>query len=865
MPRFPARTAIAASCALWLPPLPSALPPVTTTTAVTTTAAQQWIAIRPVHDEATLQSLARDFDLRGWYQDFVLAIGDNGDLARAQRRFSQSSALGAVVAGEKLVALMLLPGETLSPVPGLRVLDQTATQVLIGLPQNTALELHELVRDRTREPFHDGVIVVPERRMSPARGSRHQPRQPRSPAPPVADPRVSTLVAAVVQANLDSDVLYYSTTFKTRRSDQPEAVTAQADLLARFQALGLVASVHDFDGNTDNIIADLPGALEPLKVVIVGAHYDSINGAGATSKAPGADDNASGTSAVLELARIFATAGQQFRYTVRFCLFASEEFGLVGSDHYSADLVSQGVEVVAMLNTDMNAYRASSDTLDLDFVTNDTTGWLTDDLEALSLLYVPSLPVVKGTLGGGTSDHRSFYYDGFPAAFYFEDLGSYSPYIHGANDTHGTSANDFKLAALMTQSVAAGLASYAEPIDLSISHVALPDSSDSWNPYIARATVTANTAAIASACELHWDAGLGDTTVAMVQGGVAGEWLGEIPAQTSGATVSYWLLATDSAGNTERHPSSGALSFLVGQRQTFWFENFESGAVGWTHGGTNDDWQLGTPAGKSTDPTAAYAGANCYGTDLGGSGFNGEYRANANCYLLAPTINATGHTNVHLRYARWLGVEDGFYDKSTILVSSILQWNNPIGSGSDHLIDDAWELHDLDISAVADNSAVVTVRFKMISDGGLQFGGWNVDDVELYSIVPGTEPELWRDAGVLSLAAGGTSHIQLNLGPAWSGRTYVVLASVSGTAPGFNLGKTHVDLNFDVITHLGIEFLPFLPGFLGQLDAAGRATATLDLDPGTDPAFAGLTLNLAAVTLGPSDHATPPIGIELAQ
>ncbi len=826
-------------------------------------ASPQWIAIEPVRNEDEVQLLARQFDLRGCFQGLALALGDASDLARARTSYPGSRSLGAFAADERLFALTLLPGESLRPVAGLRVLDLQATQALIAVPAPLGVDLCDLVLNRTREPFHDGVIAVPTRRMSPARGSRHAPSPTTRRAPAVADPRVTALVNGVTQANLDADVNYYSNNFHTRRSDQTGGTNAQNDLLARLQALGLAASLHSFDGNADNVIADLPGALEPAKVVIVGAHYDTINYAGPATRAPGADDNGSGTAAVLELARIFAASGQQFRYTVRFCLFSSEEFGLVGSDAYSQDLVNQGVEVIAMLNTDMNAYRDPTDTLDLDFVTNDTTTWLTDDLEQISLLYVPTLPVVKKSLGGGTSDHKSFYYDGYPAAFYFEDVDHYSPYIHGSGDTYGVSANDFVLAELIVKSVAAGLGTYAEPIDMTVVHAPIAGSADSWNPYAARATVTSNTSAAPTSCELQWDAGAGLVVTPMTPTALADEWVGEIAAQPAGTTIRYALLATDSSGNTERLPSLGDFTFQVGQPQRFYFEDFESGATGWTHGSTNDDWQLGTPAGKSTDPNAAYAGTKAYGTDLGGSGFNGEYRANANCYLLSPTIDASAQDHVHLRYARWLGVEDGVYDQAEIRVNGVLQWSNPVGGGSDHLIDDAWSLQNLDVSSIADGNAAVAVRFKMVSDGGLQFGGWNVDDLELYSLAAGTEPELWRDTGYLSLAAGGTSQLQLNLGAGFANRNYVVLAGVSGTAPGFQFGKVHVDLNYDAITQLALGLLPFLPGFLGTLDANGRANATVDLDPGTDPAFAGMTLNLVAVTLAKSDHATTPIAIEL--
>jgi hypothetical protein len=740
------------------------------------------------------------------------------------------------------------------------VLLLTATQAIVGLPAGTKIEPDRLVRGRTRAPFHDGFVVVPERRMSPARATRSAgpPRY----VPPTPDARVSAIVAAIDPANLQADVSYYSNSFPTRRSDQPDGILAQNDLLARFQALGLSASLFDFDANADDVVADLPGLLEPQKVVIVGAHYDSINYAGASARAPGADDNGSGTAAVLELARVFSAIGQPMRYTVRFCLFASEEFGLYGSDAYAKALVNQGAEVVAMLNTDMNAYRDPTDALDLDLVTNDTTTSLTDDLLALTNLYLPSLAVVKGSLSGGTSDHRSFYYAGYPAAFFFEDLDHYSPYIHSKDDIVGVSANDLQLSRQIVQAVAAGLATYAEPVDLVFDHVALEDRDDCWNPAPVTARITSPTGTSAVACELHYDVGAGDTTAVMTKSGHPDEWIGEIPGQPAGTAVRYSLVATDANGHAERLPHESDFTFLVGVHDRFFFDDLESGAAGWSHGGSGDDFQLGTPAGLSTDPSTAFSGVKCWGNDLTS---DGAYPSHANNDLASPPVDATGRHHVHLRYQRWLGVEDAAYDQAQIVVAGSTVWSNPAGSGADPLIDTAWTRHDLDLSALADGKAGVVVEWKLVSDGGLEFGGWNLDDVELFGLEPGVEPEFWRDAGVLSLGSGGTSHLQLNLGTAYSKRGYVVLGGISGTSPGFGWGSTHVDLNFDAVTLFLVRSLPSLPGFLGTTDASGRATATFTLPPGNDPALAGARLDFVAVTLGRTDHATPPIEIALAE
>jgi hypothetical protein len=446
----------------------------------------RWIAVAPITSDAQVQQLTRMVDTRGRYGDLALVLGDQGAEAALKKSWPQTTTLGPELAGEALFVVALLPGEQLPPRPGVRVLLQSPRQAILGVAADAGIELHELLPPANHpggRAFHDGVAPVPTHAMRPARGSRHVPGGGfGTRAGPTADPRVSAIVGSVVQANIDADVNYYSNTFYTRRADQPDGVNAQNDLLARFQALGLAASLFDFGSGSDDVIAEIPGALEPDKVVIVGAHYDSINYAGPTSRSPGADDNGSGTASVLELARAFAASGQPFRYTLRFCLFSSEELGLVGSAAYATDLSSNDVEVVAMLNVDMDAYLKSGDTLDLDFADNDTTSWLTNDLIALSQLYVPTLPVVTGTLTAGTSDHRSFFNEGYPAAFFFEDLTDYSHFLHTDQDTYGQSANDFGLAALIVQSIAAGLATYAEPLDLVLAHAPLGDSADSWNP-----------------------------------------------------------------------------------------------------------------------------------------------------------------------------------------------------------------------------------------------------------------------------------------------------------------------------------------------------------------------------------------------
>jgi len=132
------------------------------------------------------------------------------------------------------------------------------------------------------------------------------------------------------------------------------------------------------------IVAELRGTEHPDQYVMVGAHLDSrmTNSADPTARAPGADDNGSGTSAIMELARVFTSMNYTYAFSVQFLLFSGEEQvrrrtaqawtavtvrltqwsalwarynvcarqGLLGSEAYAEWLVDNNVDVVAMFN-----------------------------------------------------------------------------------------------------------------------------------------------------------------------------------------------------------------------------------------------------------------------------------------------------------------------------------------------------------------------------------------------------------------------------------------------------------------------------------------------------------------------------------
>jgi leucyl aminopeptidase len=116
-------------------------------------------------------------------------------------------------------------------------------------------------------------------------------------------------------------------------------------------------TLSNFDGAAYNMVGFIPGKDKNLKkeFIIIGAHYDHIGITKSASNdtiANGANDNASGTATVLELARYFGNVKTNKR-SIIFALFSAEEKGLLGSKHLAQKLKNQNLNLYAMLNFEM--------------------------------------------------------------------------------------------------------------------------------------------------------------------------------------------------------------------------------------------------------------------------------------------------------------------------------------------------------------------------------------------------------------------------------------------------------------------------------------------------------------------------------
>ena len=210
------------------------------------------------------------------------------------------------------------------------------------------------------------------------------------------DPMIESLVEAVSLDRMYTEVDAL-VAFGTRRSDQPEGIRAQDWLYARFEELGCSPPqlyLHDFDNNADNVVAVLPGLGAPDEIYVIGAHYDSVNWAGATLPAPGADDNASGTAALIEIARVVRESGIVFDATIQFVAFASEELGVVGSAAFADDAIAQGQAPHNAIVMDVMGYLAPGSVRNIAFGTSEEIPGTTELIVAAQTAIETYLPGV---------------------------------------------------------------------------------------------------------------------------------------------------------------------------------------------------------------------------------------------------------------------------------------------------------------------------------------------------------------------------------------------------------------------------------------------------------------------------------------
>jgi Zn-dependent M28 family amino/carboxypeptidase len=233
------------------------------------------------------------------------------------------------------------------------------------------------------------------------------------------------------------------------------AVRAAAYLQGELNLMGYTVATQEYDAHGErwrNLEATLRGSVRADEIIVVGGHYDTVEGA------PGADDNGSGVAAVLELAR--SLAGKPVARTIRFVFFGTEEqpsfpTSTMGSRQYADAARARGDRIVAMLSIESIGYYDSNpgsqrypfplklaypDVGDfIAFVSNLRSGPLVRRAIATFRDAVP-FPTQGASLpswmpGVWWSDHWSFWRQGYRAIMITDTAPFRNPFYHTPQDT----------------------------------------------------------------------------------------------------------------------------------------------------------------------------------------------------------------------------------------------------------------------------------------------------------------------------------------------------------------------------------------------------------------------------------------------
>lgn len=244
-------------------------------------------------------------------------------------------------------------------------------------------------------------------------------------------------LTALVSADSIQTFIQHLQDFQTRYAYADNRLAVATWIRDQFIRLGITnAQLKPFQWqNTTqyNVEATIPGTISPDEYIIVGGHHDSIlNSGDASVFAPGADDNASGTVAAIEMARVMQTLNYQPKCSIRFVTFAAEEFGLWGSKDYATQADNNDMNIRLMINHDMIAYslQTAPDWL-VRLMPYD--GCLDQSAFAAQLTETyTSLNPVFGSMNSGSSDSHPFWQHGFPVIYFFEH--TFTPNYHTVLD-----------------------------------------------------------------------------------------------------------------------------------------------------------------------------------------------------------------------------------------------------------------------------------------------------------------------------------------------------------------------------------------------------------------------------------------------
>ncbi|WP_316156841.1 M28 family peptidase [Cupriavidus sp. BIC8F] len=287
-----------------------------------------------------------------------------------------------------------------------------------------------------------------------------------------------TAHVADLAAALERHVRMFSGEIGERNVFRPGALHAAADYIEeQWTGYGCTVTRQNYQVHgvpCANIEVEVAGSAQPDELIVLGAHYDTVRGS------PGADDNASGVAALLEITGTLLTLLP--RYSVRCVAFVNEEAPFffrsdMGSLRYASAARRRGDCIRLMLSLEMlGYYRQEPGTQRyplllryfyptqgnfIGFVSNLRSArqlrWLVDAFEASSSFPLEAAALPWWVPGVALSDHSSFWRYGYPAIMVTDTAYLRNPHYHSAHDVSATL--DYVRMAEVTLGLAASVAS----------------------------------------------------------------------------------------------------------------------------------------------------------------------------------------------------------------------------------------------------------------------------------------------------------------------------------------------------------------------------------------------------------------------
>lgn len=563
-------------------------------------------------------------------------------------------------------------------------------------------------------------------------------------------------------------------TIVSRHKNSPSNDKAADYIKQKLESYGLQTFDQNFSSSGRNVYAVQTGTDTPDEKYIICAHYDDMPSG---SIAPGADDNGSGTAAVIEAARILSS--YSFPFTVVYALWDEEEQGLVGSNYYANQAATAGDIIKGVVNMDMIAWEGNNiDIVDIHTRNVGDSYELSDKAVEINGSYNLDLILDLKDPGSTYSDHASFWSNGYGAILLIEDGSDFNPYYHSTSDLIQYFDNDFFLKC--SQLSIATLASMAMNMTMSISHEPVASMTTTGDINVSASVSTGleiGTGISAPRLYYRMNNGSGFSEffeLSPVTQTKSVEFNFVIPAPPLGTLIQYYIAAQTSDGSmVVTLPSGGSGVNPPGNVPPQEFFQFYVAPleVAFTDNCANMNYWQSNSTWNTT--SSKYVSAPYSFTDSP----SGNYPSNASSILT--TLNDIDLSNVvgaELRFQTQWDIESN-WDYGQVQISTDgTNWiplagiytedgtgsfqpnGEPVYDGTQA----AWVEESIDLFDYVGSN--IKIRFALYSDGYIEEDGWYIDDIEVatYSVVPVELTSLSASVSESNIVLNWTTATEIN-------------------------------------------------------------------------------------------------------